>query len=150
MMKIISHRANLDGPDKNLENHPDQISRVLSLGFDVEIDAHFLDGRWFLGHDEPQYEVSSSFFTSKMWIHCKNLEAVSEMTRIGNDLNFFWHESDKLTLTSQRVPWCYPGNFMKAGVTVFLERPPAPQEKLLFDCFGICTDFAIDWQGFAK
>jgi hypothetical protein len=31
-MKSISHRGNTNGPS-NLQNHPDQIEKVLSLGF---------------------------------------------------------------------------------------------------------------------
>jgi hypothetical protein len=141
-MKIISHRANLSGQDKELENNPDQISKVISLGFDVEVDAWFLDGKWFLGHDEPQYAVSSDFFANKMWIHCKNPPAISELCQINRNLNFFWHETDKMTLTSHVVPWCYPGIFVRNGITVVLEPPEGNQ---ILDVAGICTDFPILW-----
>ncbi len=36
-MKLISHRGNLNGPS-DLENHPDQIKKVLKLGLNCEID----------------------------------------------------------------------------------------------------------------
>ena len=37
-MKIISHRGNLNGPNKNLENRLDTIEKAIQLGFDVEVD----------------------------------------------------------------------------------------------------------------
>jgi hypothetical protein len=50
-MIIISHRGNLYGPDKENENKPDQIQKVLNLGYYVEIDVWFIDEKLYLGHD---------------------------------------------------------------------------------------------------
>ena len=55
-MKLISHRGNISGPNPERENHPEYIFEVLQAGYDVEIDVWFVDNKFMLGHDEPQYE----------------------------------------------------------------------------------------------
>ena len=53
-MIIISHRGNLYGPDKENENKPGQIQKVLNLGYYVEIDVWLFDWKLYLGHDMKQ------------------------------------------------------------------------------------------------
>ena len=80
-MIFISHRANLYGPDPDIENNPKQIAKVLDMGFDVEIDV-WNDGRdnWYLGHDEPTYKIQEEFLLNdRLWCHAKNVEALSFM-----------------------------------------------------------------------
>ena len=99
-MKIISHRGNLFGPDPKIENSNDAILKCLSLGLDIEVDLWFKNQRFYLGHDEPKYELDHNFFLSeKIWFHLKNLEALEEIQKI-NVSNFFWHQNDKCTITS--------------------------------------------------
>ncbi len=133
-MKIISHRANLNGIDKENENNPSKILDVIKK-YDVEVDVWFLDNKWFLGHDKPQYLVDFSFFNEKMWIHCKNLLAVSKLKE--TELNWFWHEKDQITLTSKKFIWCYPNVYVKDGITVEFEHNPNLPDYIL----GICTDY---------
>jgi hypothetical protein len=38
------------------ENKP-IILKAIKLGYDVEIDIWVIDGAFYLGHDEPQYNV---------------------------------------------------------------------------------------------
>ena len=60
-MKLISHRGNLNGPNKERENHPDYIWEALQAGYEVEIDVWWVDGKFKLGHDEPQYDFPFQF-----------------------------------------------------------------------------------------
>ena len=53
-MLYISHRGNLDGINPELENNPKYISNALEKNFDVEVDAWFVNGKFYLGHDEPK------------------------------------------------------------------------------------------------
>ena len=108
-MIVISHRGNLNGTDKDLENNPEHIRKVINR-YDVEIDLWALSGKLFLGHNNPLYEVDESFFSERMWIHCKNLEAVRYLNSTSH--NWFWHETDKLTLTSHKHIWCFPGVYI--------------------------------------
>jgi hypothetical protein len=140
-MKIVSHRGNIEGPDSNLENCPDQIRRAMNLGFDVEVDVWRAGSSWMLGHDNPSYSVEEDFFTTGMWVHCKNFEAISEMKKKSRNFEFFWHENDRMTLTSGLIPWCYSGQYIEGGITVHLSGPALVPLKSL----GICTDFPKEW-----
>ena len=139
-MKIISHRGNLLGPCEK-ENHPIQVLEALRQGFDCEIDIRIKDKKFFLGHDNPQYEIDTEFIQQPgLWIHAKNLEALNEL--YSTRLNYFWHDSDSATITSHGYIWCYPGNYLENGITVIKERNEIITEKIL----GICTDFPIDYK----
>lgn len=143
-MKIISHRANLNGPNKNLENNPKQILQVLKQ-FDVEIDLWNHNGELYLGHDKPEYKINHDFLESnknKLWVHAKNLECISYLST--TDLNWFWHENDKMTLTSKRNIWCYPKIYVQNAITVVfndLEKEDIPN-----CCLGICTDYPLNYR----
>ena len=73
MKYFISHRGNLQGPDKNQENSPDYVQTALEKGYDVEIDVWFVNDVFYLGHDKPQYQIDESFLKNdKLWCHAKN------------------------------------------------------------------------------
>jgi hypothetical protein len=139
-MKIISHRANLNGRNPEKENHPESIESALREGFDVEIDVWFLNGNYFLGHDHPNYLVSDSWLANpSFWCHAKNVEALECM--MDSDIHCFWHENDRFTITSKGIPWCYPNNYHKDGIVVTgkLSLPPK-------SIFGICTDYPLTFR----
>ena len=138
-MKIISHRGNLFGADAQHENSPLYIKEAQKLGFDVEIDVWYHGNKYFLGHDEPVYEIDENFFNDKMWIHCKNLEAVERLNK--THFNWFWHEGDKMTLTSEGHIWCYSGIFVNDGIVVECGKPFQISKNVA----GICTDYPIAW-----
>ena len=110
---IIAHRGLLDGPDTGLQNRPDQITKALDLGFQVEIDVWYIDGVWHLGHDGPEHSVSWSFLnehSNRLWVHCKNLSAFFKLkSDKSHQLNYFWHDSDAVVLTSKQHVWTYFG-----------------------------------------
>lgn len=140
-MKIISHRGNLNGRSY-LENHPEYIKEALQH-YEVEVDVWYKDGQFFLGHDRPVYPVPFDFFTADMWLHCKNQEAVEYLALNGHYLQWFWHENDKMTLTSRGMPWYYPGNYSKCGITVVLEYSEIPE---IMEVYGVCTDYPHDYK----
>ena len=99
-MFFISHRGNINGPNPVDENKVQYINDCLDKNFDVEIDLWFKKNQFYLGHDEPQYEVGLDYLSNKkFWIHCKNLECFYELSKY--DLNYFWHEKDKIVITSK-------------------------------------------------
>lgn len=137
-MKLISHRGNTNGLS-NLQNHPDQIEKVLSLGFDCEIDLWFEDNKNFLGHDYPQYEVDEEFLKlDGLWIHCKNLAAL-EICPIGS--NYFWHQEDDRTLTSKGHIWTFPNQ--KVGKKSIIVDNDKNWKSKNYDCFGVCSDYIL-------
>lgn len=142
-MKIISHRGNLSGSNPDMENHPSYILQAVDAGYDVEVDVWWIDDGFFLGHDTTQYRVELNWLESlPLWCHAKNEEAFSKM--LATNLHFFWHETDRFTMTSRKIPWCFPGNYQKHGVTVIKQSPR--EMKLDREVFGICTDYPIEWR----
>lgn len=139
-MNIIAHRGLLYGPDKILENTPAQVERALAAGFEVEVDVWFkmvpddrpttkvnhsssrmVRSSWWLGHDEPQYEVTEAFLARKgMWLHCKNVDALRHMR---SEMHYFWHETDSYTLTSRGNIWCYPKKDVPHGCGAVIVLP---------------------------
>lgn len=141
-MRLISHRGNLNGPNPERENHPDYIWEAIRKGFDVEIDVWWVDGKFKLGHDEPQYEFPFQLISnhsSKIWIHCKNMEALSKLNELdssGNYFNYFWHESDLGVLTSKGYIWSTA--VFDRGILVMPEFfGNDPNENT----FGVCSDY---------
>jgi hypothetical protein len=143
-MRYIAHRGLLNGPDKNLENSPDQIEKVLKHGYDCEVDVWAIYDKWFLGHDEPQYEVPVSFLGKQgLWIHCKNLDALYKLNDLPIHYEYFWHQNDDFTLTSGNFIWTYPGKHLTRKSIAVL--PEINQEYWDYvkslNIFGVCTDY---------
>ena len=143
---IISHRGNIDGKNELLENSPDYIDNAISKGFDVEIDV-WIDksSKIFLGHDKPQYEIDISWLEerkNKLWIHCKNIDAIVFFNNI-KDFHYFWHQNDDVTLTSNSYIWAYPG---KQPIRNSIAVMPEIFEDDTPDCLGVCTDFPIRYK----
>jgi hypothetical protein len=141
-MILIAHRGLADGPDKAFENHPKKIVDSLNEGFDCEVDIRYVDGHWFLGHDEPQYEVPWEFLEQQgLWIHAKNLDALYVLGA-NPSLNYFWHQTDSYTLTSQGNIWTFPDNpLTKSSIQVLPEWNNPSLKNLSFDCLGICSKY---------
>ena len=139
-MTIISHRGNLEGPTDS-ENCPLYIKNVLKRGFHCEVDVWYVDGDYWLGHDEPMYSISSSFLkNAKLWCHAKNKEALEKMSKQDN-IHFFWHEQDDYTFTSKGIIWCYPGKkIIKDSICV---KPEIAINGKLDNCRGVCSDFPL-------
>ncbi len=158
-MIYIAHRALFEGYNEPMENHPDQIARALGAGFHVEIDVRLIDGKWWLGHDGPQYEVDPEFFmTDGLWIHCKNFAALAAIRTLddgnittfwGYNPNYFWHQNDDYTITSRGYLWAYPGMAVEETQTILVQPE---RDKGWFDTVqnmkakGVCSKFVRDIQ----
>lgn len=148
-MKLIAHRGLLNGPDRNLENLPEQILHCLSRSIDCEIDVWLIDNKWMLGHDSPQYEIDINFIKPPgLWIHAKNLDALYNLSLIP-DICYFWHQEDDFTLTSTGFIWTYPGKPLTARSIAVL--PEWHLDDLLhvknLKCFGVCSDYVDQVHG---
>ena len=140
-MILIAHRGNTNGPMKSWENEPTYIDLAISKGFDVEVDVWYIDGLLYLGHDNAQYSVDFRWFRdrlNKLWIHCKNIEAIIYFQNCGYTFNYFWHETDTVTLTSANYIWAYPG---KQPIDKSIAVMPEINNDSLDSCIGVCSDF---------
>jgi hypothetical protein len=146
-MKLISHRGNTVGSMESWENEPTYIDLAISKGYDVEVDVWKGDmNMLFLGHDSPDYGVDRRFFEEridKLWVHCKNLEAVSFFFNynIGKphkeQIHYFWHQKDDVTLTSKGFIWAYPG---KQPIKNSIAVMPEYFGDDISQCYGVCSD----------
>jgi hypothetical protein len=147
-MILISHRGNIDGPNTDKENKPSYISSAIEKGYDCEVDFWFIDNKFKLGHDKPQYEIPIGFMETyyrNLWIHCKNTEALSKLLEIdrgGVYLNYFWHDSDAVALTSKGNMWANPVTYINNSIAVL---PELKNDKII-GRLGICSDYIINYE----
>lgn len=138
-MKIISHRGNVNGSERDLENNPEHIQSLLKAKIEVEIDVWLKNDQIFLGHDEPQYAIDYSFLQQHgLWCHAKNLEALSFML-LACVPNCFWHQEDDFTLTSSGFIWTYPNKKVLHN-SIIVDNDPKWREKN-YKCYGVCSDY---------
>jgi hypothetical protein len=138
-MLIISHRGNISGPDKFLENNPTHVISLLNVNIQVEIDVWSIDGTLMLGHDNPNYKVNPEFLKLEgLWCHAKNLEALEYM--VDNKIkNYFWHQNDCFTLTSSGYIWTFP-NKKVTTKSIIVDFDENWKDKN-YNCYGVCVDY---------
>jgi len=142
-MKLISHRGNMIGPNIDRENSPSYIDTAISAGYDVEIDIRYINNKFYLGHDTPDYEVTENWLhkrKDKLWIHCKNLEAANILSEM--NMIFFCHTQDSYVLTSNNYIWVHDLK-LKIGIKTII---PLLSDKDIINyngdiVYAICTDF---------
>ncbi len=137
-MILIAHRGNTHGPKPEYENYPQYVTEALKAGYDVEIDVWFTDNKFYLGHDNPQYEVPLIFLENeKLWCHAKNLGALEIMQ--GLNVHYFWHQNDDITLTSKNFVWTFPNKSLIYNSICVL--PELYNQEITSKATGICSDY---------
>lgn len=144
-MNIYSHRGNLEGPNFDLENHPDYIDKAISKGFKVELDLRFDQENFFLGHDYTQYKVDIKWLEERknyILIHCKDIFSSLSL----NNFHFFCHLQDDFVLTSKAMIWVHNLDLIFNSKNLIV---PLMNKKLIHQYFkidrnfSVCTDFPI-------
>jgi len=147
-MILISHRGNINGKDESKENKPSYIVDAIRKGYNVEVDFWYDNGKFVLGHDEPQYSIPLDFIENYyryLWIHCKNHDALSKLVEIdrgGVYFNYFWHDSDDVIITSKGYMWANPGTYIEGSIAVMPEYKKDKIEGRL----GVCSDYIINYE----
>lgn len=147
-MILIAHRGNHCGSNYLRENSVSYIEEAIKLGYEVEIDIWVKNDEIWLGHDYAKYPCSINFLkknSKKLWIHCKNLEALFYLNQEKN-LNVFFHDIDDATLTSHGYIWTYPSKpLMPNSICVMPELGVKGNIK---ECYGICSNFIANYAKF--
>ena len=144
-MIIISHRGNTDGESEFTANVPDAVSALLNKGIHCEIDVWKVFDKYFLGHNEPKYEVEKEFLKNeKLWCHAKNLVALEDM--LHNGVHCFWHEEDECVLTSKGIMWVHPKVIPPDNSIAVLPEVSTPsnywaKKRQIKRCYGVCSDY---------
>jgi len=143
----IAHRGLLTGPDKEQENNPDNISRALNKGYDVEIDLQIQNGMPFLGHDGPTYKTDDKFLLQRgLWIHAKSIQALRYCISNLTNSNYFFHEEDPVVITTHNWIWVHPkhlqNNLSKfRTIAVVPEYVMSIEDIANLNCSGVCSDY---------
>jgi hypothetical protein len=140
-MKLIAHRGNINGPNPKKENNTDYINKAIESCYDVEIDVCLINNKWYLGHNNPEYEIKYNFlFNSRFWLHAKNGEVFDKLLKDKNyNFNVFWHTTEDWVLTSKKYIWTYPNK--KLFVNSICVLPELGYKDDLKLCYGICSDY---------
>ncbi len=142
---IISHKANLSGPNPETENKPEHIEWVIKqYDLDCEVDIWNIHNEWYLGHDYPQYKIDYFWllkYKKWLWLHCKNLLALDNLSS-GDNFNCFWHENDGYTLTSKGYIWTFPNYLTTSNCIIVLKNE---NDVIPSEAKGICTDFSLNY-----
>jgi len=145
-MRFIAHRGNVDGVNPELENTPAYLLSAMNSDFDIEVDVWGIDSMLWLGHDKPLTKMKDNFGhfdylgSNHIWYHCKNIEAVVICDEQGHGgTNFFFHDSDDMTLTSRGQFWTYPNKPLLSTNSICVLPELTDQEVPNF-IYGICSD----------
>tara|TARA_B100002019_G_C21274251_1_gene604291 strand:- start:6775 stop:7224 length:450 start_codon:yes stop_codon:yes gene_type:complete len=142
-MRLIAHRGNISGPNKELENTADYIDQAL-INYDAEIDVRLINGSLFLGHDVAQYKVEKSWLLDRaenLWIHCKDYQSLSFLTN--TPLKTFYHSSEICTaIRNEKNIWCHDLNICdNNSVIPLLSKNDLLLLKHLPKVHAVCSDF---------
>lgn len=144
-MIYIAHRGLFTGSDRLNENNPKQIEKALMQGYECEIDVRLHNNKFFLGHDDMQYEVDEHYLKDpRFWIHCKNIDALYYFSTCKTyQYNYFWHENDQYTMTSKGFIWTFPGkDLTDNSVMVMPEYVDSDLTNTQnVTCYAICSDY---------
>jgi hypothetical protein len=150
-MKFISHRGNLRGKT-SLENSPVQIEKCLEFGIECEIDLRIIQNKFYLGHDDSEYEITYDWLKNRstmLWIHCKNFDCLKFFVeKKSTEFNYFWHNNDDYTFTSKGYLWVFPDKELSENcIAVLPEIWVSISSDLSLKKFaGVCSDYIIDYQ----
>jgi len=145
-MKIISHRGNIRGPNPKKENMPLYVDEAIGLGFDVEVDVRVIDGKVYLGHDGPDYEVDLDWLLERrhnLWVHCKNLEAAHWLA---TDLRCFCSISDPFCFITQGYLWLNDLEVEPTDncIVPLLHTDDLKRYRFMGEPWGVCTDYPME------
>ena len=142
-MIYISHRGNIDNIIPEKENTITYIEEAIDLGYEVEIDVRTKNGDLYLGHDNPDYEVSMEWLIShrnNLWIHAKDIKTLT--TLLETNLRFFYHEKENHTIISgTNLIWSH--NILESNENSIIpllslsDLDLLPKHKIK----GVCSDY---------
>jgi len=142
MALLISHRGNINGINKKLENTPEYIKNTLDKGYYVMVDV-FLVGERFLamGCESPEHGINVDFLKNERIIaKARSIECFDFL--LTNQIHTFYHDHDACSLTSGGLIWTRPGsNITQRCIFNMPEWIMSDITEIKdINCAGICSD----------
>jgi hypothetical protein len=140
-MKFYAHRGNISGPKSELENTRAYIDEAFRNGFDVEIDVRYINGKYYLGHDKPQEEITKQFLEdSRLLVHAKTIETFQKLLKYPT-IHSFYQDLDHVCLTSKNKVLYhedakFPSKYSNDEIVVDLNGKLA---GINFDAYGVVS-----------
>jgi glycerophosphoryl diester phosphodiesterase len=152
---VISHRGNINGPDPLNENKIESIVLCIEkYSLNVEIDIHVKQDDIYLTHDDivcnsltDEEKKILIRYKDYLWIHCKNIEAISFMSKFYPEFNYFGHSNDDFVLTSKGYIFTKPSKAMGSNIIcVMPEMVENITNDIIYSCKGILTDYPLKYE----
>ncbi|MFM2010735.1 MAG: Synechococcus phage [Bacteroidota bacterium] len=142
-MYIISNRGNLNGRISEFENQPQYVDEaIVNHGLFVKIDVWVVDNKFYLGNEEPTYLIDPHWLIYReadLLIQARNVDAVKFLNSL--NLNWFWHETDELTISSGGTVLLFNDNLFIKDCITFVES----ENKKIVSESGVCADHPITY-----
>jgi hypothetical protein len=146
LQQFIAHRGNVEGRVAADENKPEKIEALNRKGIACEIDVWYTDGKYWLGHDAPETEISFEWLMDHLplrLIHCKHHEALDklhrECGRLGYNVNLFYHTVEDYALTSRGHIIVHPDQLcLPDSIEMMPELSKQRDMKTCSNC--VCSD----------
>jgi hypothetical protein len=149
-MLYISYRGIYDGTNYEYANTPDQLGKAISRGYTCMVDVWRVDGKLYLGNDQPLTEVSERYLQGPRWyINARNTDMRDWLPTQNQTLypNWFFFTTPTPPppyVTASNGKLITPGTVpINNNSIIFL---PEIDDKGLFStvhlrCFGICSTY---------
>ena len=146
--QFVCHRGNLESKFVPDENRPDILDRRIRDGFGVELDVWCSEDQYWLGHDEPQYEVSFDWLMkdgAKKYIHCKDGPTFEHLLlqcgREGYNPHLFYHTKEDYALTTRGHVIVHPGvHLLDCSINMMPEMGAEKPWGEYYRAFAVCSD----------
>ena len=146
-MRLISNRGNIDIWNPDLENTQEYIQTAINQGYEVKIDLWTKDNKLYLGTNEPTQPLDFDWFernNGRLWIQCRTIDVMAQFNKLdsrGSNLHYFWHELNKISLTSRGYLWCESDKVVPGGI---MYQPK--EDNDLTEAYGICSDSILKYK----
>jgi len=148
-MIYISYQGIYDGQNYEYANTPNQIGKAFGYGVSVMTDVWRVDGKLYLGTDQPLTEVTEKYLQgNRWWINARNTDMQTWLSAQSSKLypNWFYFPSmpPPQYVTASNGKLITPGTVpINNNSVIFL---PEITDKGLFStvklrCFGICSTY---------
>jgi hypothetical protein len=148
-MIYISYQGIYDGTNYEYANTPKQIGKAFGYGVSVMTDVWRVDGKLYLGTDQPLTEVTEKYLQgNRWWINARNTDMQNWLSTQSSKLypNWFYFPSmpPPQYVTASNGKLITPGTVpINNNSVIFL---PEITDKGLFStvklrCFGICSTY---------
>jgi hypothetical protein len=148
-MIYISYQGIYDGQNYEYANTPNQIGKAFGTGASVMTDVWRVDGKLYLGTDQPLTEVTAKYLQgNRWWINARNTDMQNWLAEQPSKLypNWFYFPNMPLPpfVTASNGKLITPGTVpINNNSVIFL---PEIDDRGMFStvklrCYGICSTY---------